>query len=61
MNNPIINLEGVDLHQMNQQLFSNINLKINPGEFIYLIGETPQGRALRLTPSISNLHERMET
>jgi cell division transport system ATP-binding protein len=45
MNNPIINLEGVDLHQMNQQLFSNINLKINPGEFIYLIGETGSGKS----------------
>ena len=45
MNNPIINLEGVDLHQMDQQLFSNITLKINAGEFIYLIGETGSGKS----------------
>ena len=45
MNNPIINLEGVDLHQMNQQVFSNITLKIDAGEFIYLIGETGSGKS----------------
>ena len=45
MNSPIINLEGVDLHQMNQQVFSNITLKIDAGEFIYLIGETGSGKS----------------
>jgi cell division transport system ATP-binding protein len=45
MNNPIINLGGVDLHQMNQQVFSNITLKIDAGEFIYLIGETGSGKS----------------
>ena len=45
MNNPIINLEGVDLHQMSQQVFSNITLKIDAGEFIYLIGETGSGKS----------------
>ncbi len=45
MNNPIINLEGVDLHQMNQQVFSNITLKIDAGDFIYLIGETGSGKS----------------
>jgi len=44
-NNPIINLEGVDLHQMNQQIFSNITLKIDAGDFVYLIGETGSGRS----------------
>ena len=45
MNKPLINLEGVDLHQMNQQIFSDINLKVNAGEFIYLIGETGSGKS----------------
>ena len=40
MNNPIINLDGVDIHQMEQQIFSNITLKIAAGDFIYLVGET---------------------
>ena len=45
MNNPIINLEGVDLYQMDQQVFNNITLKIDAGEFIYLIGETGSGKS----------------
>ena len=45
MNNPIINLEGVDIHQMEQQIFSNITLKIAAGDFIYLVGETGSGKS----------------
>jgi len=45
MNNPIINLEGVNLHQMNHQVFSNITLKIEKGEFLYLIGDTGSGKS----------------
>jgi len=45
MNNPIINLEGVNLHQMSQQVFNNITVQINAGEFIYLIGETGSGKS----------------
>ena len=40
MNNTIINLEGVDIHQMEQLIFSNITLKIASGDFMYLVGET---------------------
>ena len=45
MNNPIINIEGVEIHQMDQQVFSNITLRIEAGEFIYLIGETGSGKS----------------
>jgi cell division transport system ATP-binding protein len=45
MNNPIINIEGIDLHQMDHQIFSNITLKIDKGEFLYLIGETGSGKS----------------
>ena len=45
MNNPIINLEGVDIHQMEQQIFSNITLKIAAGDFIYFVGETGSGKS----------------
>jgi len=44
MNKAIINLQGVDIYQRNHQLFSNITLKINKGEFIYLIGDTGSGK-----------------
>ena len=45
MNKPIINLEGVDIHQMEQQIFSNITLKIAYGDFVYLVGETGSGKS----------------
>ena len=45
MNKPIINLEGVDIHQMEQQIFSNITLKIAHGDFVYLVGETGSGKS----------------
>jgi len=45
MSNSIINIEGIDLHQMDHQIFSNITLKINKGEFLYLIGETGSGKS----------------
>ena len=45
MNNIIISLEGVDISQINHQVFSNITLKIENGEFLYLIGETGSGKS----------------
>ena len=45
MNNFIINLEGVDIHQMEQEIFSNVTLKIAAGDFIYLVGETGSGKS----------------
>ena len=41
----IIKLEAVDIYQDNHKVFSNIFLKINAGEFIYLIGETGSGKS----------------
>ena len=45
MSNPIINIEGVELHQRNHKVFSNITLKIEKGEFLYLIGATGSGKS----------------
>ena len=45
MKNNIISLEGVDIRQLNNQVFSNITLKIENGEFLYLIGETGSGKS----------------
>jgi cell division transport system ATP-binding protein len=45
MNNLIINLEGVNINQMKQLVFNNINLKISKGEFLYLIGDTGSGKS----------------
>jgi len=45
MSNAIIKLEGVDIHQEDHQVFCNISLTINNGEFLYLIGETGSGKS----------------
>ena len=45
MNNASITIEAIDLHQMDRQIFSNITLRINKGDFIYLIGETGSGKS----------------
>ena len=45
MNNTIISLEGVNIHQMKHQVFSNITLNILKGEFLYLIGDTGSGKS----------------
>ena len=45
LNNPIINIEGVDIRQMNKPILTNVNLKIEEGEFLYLIGDTGSGKS----------------
>lgn len=45
MNKPIILLEGINLYQDERLLFDNINLSINKGDFIYLVGETGSGKS----------------
>ena len=44
MNKPTT-LEGVNLYQDERLLFDNINLSINKGDFIYLVGETGSGKS----------------
>tara|TARA_Y100000766_G_C18874557_1_gene590086 strand:+ start:329 stop:1003 length:675 start_codon:yes stop_codon:yes gene_type:complete len=41
----MIKLNNVSLMQMNQEIFKNISLSINKGDFIYLIGETGSGKS----------------
>lgn len=55
MNNPIINIEGVNIYQMNHQVFNNINLKITKGEFLYLIGDTGSGKSSLLKSLYSEI------
>ena len=44
-NNNIINIKNLDISYNENQILKNINLKINSGDFIYLIGETGSGKS----------------
>ena len=45
MNNVIIDIHSLDINLKNIEVFKNINLKINKGDFIYLIGDTGSGKS----------------
>ena len=45
MNNPIIHIENLSISYNNQNILENINLEINEGDFIYLIGKTGGGKS----------------
>jgi len=45
MNNPIINIQGVNINQSNKHIFKNITLQISKGDFLYIIGETGSGKS----------------
>ncbi len=45
MSQPILYLEDVSIFQRDNLVLSDINLKINPGEFYYLIGKTGSGKS----------------
>ncbi len=45
MSETILSLTNVNIYQEGKNIISNINLKISPGEFIYLIGKTGSGKS----------------
>ena len=45
MNNPIITISDLHISFKNNEILRNINLNINEGDFIYLIGETGSGKS----------------
>jgi len=45
MSNTIINLEKISIFQKNLLILANVNLKIEKGEFLYLIGRTGSGKS----------------
>lgn len=48
MNNPIITISDLHISFKNNEILKNINLNINEGDFIYLIGETGSGKSALL-------------
>ena len=45
MNSPIITISNLHISFKNNEILKNINLDINKGDFIYLIGETGSGKS----------------
>jgi cell division transport system ATP-binding protein len=41
----IINLEGVEVFQRQHLVLTSVDLKVNKGEFIFLIGQTGSGKS----------------
>ncbi len=44
-NQPIIHLEGIQIFQSGKSVLADVELKINPGEFVYVIGKTGSGKS----------------
>ena len=45
MDNPIIEIKNASIFQQENLVLSNVNLTLNKGEFIYLIGRTGSGKS----------------
>lgn len=45
MSNPVLSLKNVNIYQENDAVLSDINLEVNHGEFIYIIGKTGSGKS----------------
>ena len=52
----VIKLEGVDIYQQKHLVLNNVNLEINPGEFVFLIGQTGSGKSSLLKVIYGELH-----
>lgn len=56
MSNYVIDLENIDVYQQKHLVLTNVNLKINPGEFVFLIGQTGSGKSSLLKIIYGDLH-----
>ncbi|SFA87314.1 cell division transport system ATP-binding protein [Flavobacterium swingsii] len=45
MSKTILSLQDVNIYQSGNKVISDINLSVNPGEFIYIIGKTGSGKS----------------
>ena len=54
--NTVIKLNAVDVYQQKHLVLSNVNLQINKGEFVFLIGQTGSGKSSLLKIIYGDLH-----
>ena len=45
MSTSILNIDKVSIYQQDEIILENINININKGDFIYLIGKTGSGKS----------------
>ena len=45
MSTPVLSLKDVTVYQGNNAIITNVNLEVNHGEFIYIIGKTGAGKS----------------
>ncbi|AJA69590.1 ATP-binding cassette domain-containing protein [Myroides odoratimimus] len=45
MSKTVLSLQGVDIYQNKHKVLSNVNLEVNKGEFLYIIGKTGAGKS----------------
>ena len=45
MSNSVLKLENVSIFQNNNLILSEVNVDVNEGEFVYLIGKTGSGKS----------------
>lgn len=45
MSKIVLSLQGVDIYQNKNKILSNVNLQVEKGEFIYIIGKTGAGKS----------------
>lgn len=56
MAHSVINLQKVDVFQQKHLVLSNVNLNIDKGEFVFLIGQTGSGKSSLLKIIYGDLH-----
>jgi len=54
--NTVINLRSVDVFQQKHLVLSNVNLNVDKGEFVFLIGQTGSGKSSLLKIIYGDLH-----
>lgn len=54
--NSVIKLEGIDVYQQKHLVLSRVNLHVNSGEFVFLIGQTGSGKSSLLKIIYGDLH-----
>lgn len=54
--NIVVNLKNIDIYQQKHLVLSNVNLKVNAGDFVYLIGQTGSGKSSLLKVIYGDLY-----